>query len=378
MARVRELHRGEPREVAGYRIVGVLGDGGQGSVYLAEDAAGRRVAVKVLHARLAGDERATRRFLRESVLARKVAAFCTARVIDSGLVDGRPYLVSEYVPGPSLQELVRREGPRRDGALERLAVGTAAALKAIHRAGIVHRDFKPGNVLIGPDGPQVIDFGIAKTLETGTTGSVLVGTPGYMAPEQIAGEPATAASDMFGWAATMTYAATGREPFPGESIPAVMHRVLTGEPDLSGVEEPLRSLLGACLAKDPEARPSADGVLETLMDGGGDLVAPAAAWHSTVERFADGERRADGGRAGEDEPVEDEGCFTDDAVMYPIEGRAADSGPGRGLSPRRRALAAGGVAVLLLGGMALGLAWRSDVGAVRPPDVVRPIDWAGR
>ncbi|MFI7444405.1 serine/threonine-protein kinase [Nonomuraea indica] len=369
MARVRELHRGEPRELAGYRLVGRLGDGGQGSVYLGEDPTGRRVAVKVLHARLLGDERARRRFLRECVLAGKVAAFCTARVLDSGLVAGRPYIVSEYVPGPSLRELVSREGPRRGGGLERLAVGTVAALGAIHRAGIVHRDFKPGNVLIGPDGPRVIDFGIATAVEAGTSGSAVVGTPAYMSPEQIAGEPATAASDMFGWAATMAYAATGRAPFAGGSIPAVMHRVLTAEPDLSRVGEPLRSLLAACLAKDPAARPSAAGVLDALMDGGGNLLGryERGARYERGDRFEDGDRYADLER------------YEGGDGTYPVEGGGADAGPGRRLSPRGRALAAGGVAVLLLGGVMLGLAWRTDVGAPAPPETVtEPIVRVGR
>ncbi|MEU8102371.1 serine/threonine-protein kinase [Nonomuraea muscovyensis] len=391
MARVRELHRGEPRELAGYRLVGRLGDGGQGSVYLSEDPTGRRVAVKVLHARLLGDERARRRFLRECVLAGKVAAFCTARVLDSGLVDGRPYIVSEYVPGPSLRELVSREGPRRGGGLERLAVGTVAALGAIHRAGIVHRDFKPGNVLIGPDGPRVIDFGIAKAVEAGTSGSAVVGTPAYMSPEQIAGEPATAASDMFGWAATMAYAATGGAPFAGQSIPAVMHRVLTAEPDLSRVDEPLRSVLAACLAKDPAARPSAADVLDALMDGGGDLVAPAGPPSGTAERSRNGEGYEDGERcdgSGRHEVggrfrgggrYEDDERFEGGDGTYPIEARGADAGQGRRLSPRGRALAAGGVAALLLGGVALGLAWRNDVGAPPPPEgVTKPIVWVGR
>ncbi|MEU0570629.1 serine/threonine-protein kinase, partial [Nonomuraea sp. NPDC005983] len=267
MSQVRELAPDELREIGGYHLLGGLGDGGQGSVFLAEDVRGRQVAIKVLHARLLSDERATQRFHREIVLAQKVAAFCTARVIESGQVAGRPYIVSEYVPGPSLQELVSRQGRRTGGALERLAVGTAAALAAIHRAGIVHRDFKPSNVLVGPDGPRVIDFGIAKVAEAGTTASTVVGTPAYMAPEQIAGEPATPASDLFAWAATMAYAANGRALFVGESIPAVMHRILTAEPDLSGVAEPLRSLLAACLAKEPAERPDAAAVLLSLLAG---------------------------------------------------------------------------------------------------------------
>ncbi|MFI6599025.1 WD40 repeat domain-containing serine/threonine protein kinase [Nonomuraea sp. NPDC050536] len=261
MPEVRELHRAEPREIGGYRLLGGLGDGGQGSVYLGEAADGARVAIKVLHTRLLGNDKARRRFLQEGATAERVAGFCTARVYETGFLDGRPYIISEYIDGPSLHDL----GPRSGGALERLAVGTATALAAIHRAGIVHRDFKPSNVLVGPDGPRVIDFGIAKEMDVATTASSVVGTPGYMAPEQIAGENATAASDMFSWASTIAFAATGTPLFGRGSIPAVMHRILNTEPDLSTVHEPLRSVLEACLAKDPAARPSADEVLMRLL-----------------------------------------------------------------------------------------------------------------
>ncbi|MFI6788707.1 WD40 repeat domain-containing serine/threonine protein kinase [Nonomuraea sp. NPDC050383] len=373
MPEPRVLHADEPREIGGYRLLGGLGDGGQGSVYLGEDAGGRLVAVKVLHARLMGNDRATRRFLQECVIAGRVAAFCTARVIDSGLAAGRPYIVSEYVPGPSLRELVAEEGPRTGGALDRLAVGTVAALGAIHRAGIVHRDFKPANVLCGPDGPRVIDFGIAKGVEAATSASTVVGTPGYMAPEQIAGDPATPASDLFAWAATMAYAATGRTLFAGESIPAVMHRILTEQPDLSGVDEPLRSLLAACLDKRPAARPSAADALSALMEGGlmegaqaeGEPVLERTLLEGTPFEGAAGRRHGPRGTSRDDgnSPSGNPPSGKPRAGR-PRAGelRAGDPERGQGLvvSRRGRALAVGGLAVLVLGGVALGLTWNGS------------------
>ncbi|GAA3578248.1 hypothetical protein GCM10022419_069590 [Nonomuraea rosea] len=265
MAELRRLHSGEPRHVAGYRLLGGLGDGGQGSVFLGRDADGGHAAVKVLHARLTGNDRARRRFLQESATAARVAGFCTAKVLGSGLVEGRPYIVSEFIDGPSLHERVLAGGPLSGGELERLAVGTITALTAIHGAGIVHRDFKPSNILMGPDGPRVIDFGIAKAMDASTTASSVVGTPGYMAPEQIAGESATAATDLFSWASSIGFAATGEPLFGRDSIPAVMNRILHAEPDVSVVAEPLRSVLESCLAKNPAARPSADHALKRLL-----------------------------------------------------------------------------------------------------------------
>ncbi len=424
MSRLRQLHHGELREVAGYRLLHGLGDGGQGSVYLGEDHGGRQVAVKILHARLLDDRRATRRFLQECELAEKVAAFCTAKVIGSGLVAGRPYIVSEYVPGPSLHEAVAKDGARAGGALERLAVGTAAALNAIHRAGIVHRDFKPANILLSPDGPRVIDFGIAKAMEAGTTASSVVGTPGYMSPEQIAGKAATAASDMFSWASTMAYAATGRALFAGESIPAVMHRILTEEPDLPEVAEPLRSLLAGCLDKRPAARPTAADVLHTLMEGdeglrryGGGLPGAATRRPARTRRLATGARaeirpvrtkppqrrrpatgevpkpfqRArpatgdvpESVRAPREHDVRHSGDQHEHDVRYGGERREHDVRYGgewrrpvaRPASPvrRRRAKAAGAVAVTLVGGVTVGLLWR---GSVSPPSPTPPTDAA--
>ncbi|GAA2369105.1 hypothetical protein GCM10010404_24670 [Nonomuraea africana] len=249
-----------------YELLGRLGEGGQGVVYLGRSASGELVAVKMLHARFSGDPAARDRFLREVASARRVAEFSTARVLDASTDGDRPYIVSEYVEGVSLDQLVREGGPRTSGALERLAVGTMAALAAIHRAGVVHRDFKPSNVLLGLDGARVIDFGIAKALDATTaSASGLIGTPAYMSPEQIAGETVGPASDLFAWAVTMVFAATGRPAFGGDSVPAIFHRILTKEPDLPELGEPLGSLVAACLAKDPSARPSAADALLRLV-----------------------------------------------------------------------------------------------------------------
>ncbi|MEV4243736.1 protein kinase [Streptosporangium canum] len=255
---------GDPERIGDYRLTGVLGDGGQGVVYLGRDPSDRRVAVKLLHVRMAADPKVRERFMREAEVTRRVAAFCTAQVLDMGITGDRPYLVSEYIPGPSLKDLVTGDGPRAGSGLDRLAVATLTALAAIHRAGIVHRDFKPDNVIMGPEGPVVIDFGIARVLDGATTSSGLVGTPAYLSPEQLDGHQAGTASDVFSWAATMVFAATGHRAFPGDVAAAVMNAVSNREPDLAGVPERLRPLLAACLAKDPGARPAVSSLLAAL------------------------------------------------------------------------------------------------------------------
>ncbi|MEV0380657.1 serine/threonine-protein kinase [Nonomuraea sp. NPDC050643] len=334
MVELRRLHSGEPRDVAGYRLLGGLGDGGQGSVFLGRDASGGHVAVKLLHARLLDDERARRRFLQESATAAKVAGFCTAKVLDSGLVEGRPYIVSEFIDGPSLHDQVLSSGPLSGGELERLAVGTITALTAIHGAGIVHRDFKPSNILMGPDGPRVIDFGIAKAMDASTTAGSVVGTPGYMAPEQISGESATAATDVFSWASTMGFAATGEPIFGRDSIPAVMHRILHAEPDLTRLPGPLRTVLASCLTKDPANRPSADDVLMRLLGRPGDDAGPASV---AVARSH-----------GDDST----------SVLDPIH----DADPASALDgqERRRRLTMIGVGALVATGMIAGIMWRGS------------------
>ncbi|NUT38395.1 MAG: serine/threonine protein kinase [Thermoactinospora sp.] len=260
------LRPSDPERLGDHRILGRLGEGGQGVVYLAENSEGRRVAIKWLRAELAGDEVSVTRFMREVQVAERVAPFCTAAVLAKGVEQERPFIVSEYIEGPSLQRIVLDEGPRSGSALHRLAVGTATALAAIHQAGIVHRDFKPANVLLAADGPRVIDFGIARALNANVTISNMpVGTPSYMAPEQIMGEQVGAAADLFSWANTMVFAATTQAPFGNDTMHAVINRVLNQEPDLGNLDGPLRDVVAQCLSKNPAMRPTAEQVIMRLL-----------------------------------------------------------------------------------------------------------------
>jgi serine/threonine protein kinase len=258
---------GDPARVSGYHVVRRLGEGGQGAVFLGESPGGRQVAIKMLHPCFAADSHVRARFRREAEIAQRLATFSTARVLETGFTDERPYIISEYVPGPSLERLVKEGGPRSGSGLERLAVTTLTALTSVHAAGIVHRDFKPSNVIMGPEGPVVIDFGIAFALDAATGSTEPVGTPAYMAPEQFDDQPLTPASDMFSWAGTMVFAATGRPAFAGGTVPATLNAVLHAEPDLSGLPDALRRLVAACLAKDAAARPAAVEVLCDLIGG---------------------------------------------------------------------------------------------------------------
>jgi serine/threonine protein kinase len=267
---VAALRAGDPVRLGPYTIEGRLGEGGQGVVFLGriEDgeggAPGDYRAIKLMH--LEADDKAQARFLREVEVAKQVAPFCTARIYDVGSDGEHTFIVSEYVRGPSLQAKVQDDGPLTGAELERLAVGTATALVAIHQAGIIHRDLKPHNVLLGPDGPRVIDFGVAKALSGSTTmTSRVIGTPSYMAPEQVEGDDIGTAADVFCWASTMVYAATGEPPFGQDSIMAVINRIVNHPPELGQLNGVMRALVLDCLAKEPDQRPKTRDLLMRLL-----------------------------------------------------------------------------------------------------------------
>ncbi|WP_222721301.1 serine/threonine-protein kinase [Actinomadura sp. HBU206391] len=261
------LRPGDPERLGRYRVVGRLGRGGMGTVFLAEDETGRRVAIKVINTELADDEGFRARFRHEVTAARRVRRFSTAAVLDARL-DGDPlYVVTEYVDGPTLARAVRENGPLRGGDLDGLAVGIATALGSIHAAGIVHRDLKPSNVMLSPTGPRVIDFGIARALDAAsgpTRSSEFVGTPAYLAPELMSGGEVTAAADVFSWGCVVVYAGTGRAPFRGGTVAEVMNRVVNDPPVLDGLDAELRELVAAALDKDPNARPTTRELLAGL------------------------------------------------------------------------------------------------------------------
>ncbi|MEU7886115.1 transporter substrate-binding domain-containing protein [Microbispora bryophytorum] len=266
MPQIAPLQPGDPTRLGPFVLSGRLGEGGQGVVYLGQGQAGEQAAVKLLHVKFSGDAIARSRFARELRAAQRVASFCTARVLAADLEGDTPYIASEFIDGRSLSEAVEENGPLTGSVLERLAVGTATALTAIHQAGIVHRDFKPDNVLLAVDGPRVVDFGIARLLDsTATITSRAIGTPAYMAPEQISGGDVGPPADVFSWASTIAYAATGDVVFGGNSIAVVLNRILNHDIDTGMLPEPLGGVVRACLRKSPDERPTADQILLRLL-----------------------------------------------------------------------------------------------------------------
>ncbi|MEW2414654.1 serine/threonine protein kinase [Streptomyces sp. NPDC046866] len=262
---VSGLRAGDPERIGGFTLVGRLGAGGMGVVYLARGTDGRLVALKRLREELAADSEFRARFRREAAALLRLQGACTVAVLAVDVEASTPFVVMEYVQGPTLAEHVGRHGPLRGDMAHGFAFGLAEALVAIHRAGIVHRDLKPGNVLLSGDGPKVIDFGIAQAADGTalTRTGVAVGTVGYMAPEQVRGQAGPPA-DVFAWAMTVAYATTGRPPFGTGPSEAVLYRVLHDEPDLDGVPARLKPLLTSALAKSPERRPDPGHLLREL------------------------------------------------------------------------------------------------------------------
>jgi hypothetical protein len=257
------LEPADPRLIGPYQLLGRLGAGGMGRVFLGVSAAGRPVAVKVVHAELAADPEFRARFSTEVAAARKVSGLFTALVVDAEVDAPVPWLATAYVAGPSLSEAVRNGGPLTAWSLLALAAGLAKSLTAIHAAGVVHGDLKPSNVLLAPDGPRVIDFGISQAAEAApqARAGLVVGTPSFMAPEQAAGEDVGPRSDVFSLGAVLAFAATGRKPF-GTGPPAeVLERVVRVAADLKDAPAEVRPLIAQCLAKDPLRRPTAAELL---------------------------------------------------------------------------------------------------------------------
>ncbi|WP_051741702.1 serine/threonine-protein kinase [Streptomyces xylophagus] len=254
--------------VGGYVCERELGRGGQGVVWLARDRAGQQVVVKFLLPGKEYDEVALARVRREFGAASRVGEVATARVLDADLSGRHPYIISEFVPGPTIHEHVKTNGPLPSGRLQSLALTVAHALAQVHRAGVVHRDIKPSNILLSPDGPRIIDFGIARDDRSPesalTTPGGALGSPAYMSPEQAKSLQVTGASDVFSLGGTLYFAATGRHPFEGESDYEVLVAVCTRDADLTAVPEPVRSVIADCLRKDPAKRPTAAQLVTRL------------------------------------------------------------------------------------------------------------------
>ena len=281
------LSADDPRTIGEFRLHSRLGAGGMGQVYLGFSPAGRAVAIKVVHPQLARDQEFLQRFSREVAAARAVSGMYTAPVVGSDMNDSPPWLATAYVPGPPLAAVVARYSALPEAAVWRLAAGLAEALRAVHAAGLVHRDLKPANVLLADDGPHVIDFGISRAFQGTqlTSAGMVVGTPGYMSPEQAEGAPSGPPSDVFSLGCVLAYASTGSPPFGEGSAATILYRVVRKEPDLGKVPASLRQLIEACLRKDPTQRPDLTqlaGMIASL--GPATTVSLGSFWPEAVAR----------------------------------------------------------------------------------------------
>ncbi|MFF1492498.1 serine/threonine-protein kinase [Streptomyces sp. NPDC058304] len=309
---MRPLRESDPATAGPYRLLAELGRGGMGRVLLGAAPDGRLVAVKQVHARLADDDGFRVRFRREVAASRKVSGAFTAAVLDADADADAPWLASVFVAGPSLGAAVESAGALPEETVRRLAAGLATALAEIHRAGLVHRDLKPDNVLLARDGVRVIDFGIARVARPGeitelTRAGTVIGSPAFMSPEQAEGGELTPASDVFSLGSVLVLAATGRSPFAAATVALTLYNVVHTEPDLLGLPPGLRGLVARCLAKDPAARPSPAEILG--LTGAAD----STQWPPAVERMA----------AAQNEEID--GLLRDpDAAAPPLEGQDVD------------------------------------------------------
>ncbi len=268
---MQPLDAGEPRAVGPYRLLGRLGSGGMGRVYLGRSAGGRTVAVKIVHPHFALEDEFRARFRREVEAARRVGGAWTAPVLDADPEAPVPWVATAYAAGPSLTSAVTDHGPLPPHSVRALGAGLAEALSAVHALGLVHRDVKPSNVLLTVDGPVLIDFGIARATDgtaSLTSTGVSIGSPGYMSPEQILGKGVTGAADVFSLGAVLAYAATGEPPFPGDSSAALLYKVVHEEPELGSLEGGSRELVERCLRKEPGERPGPEEVARLLAPEG--------------------------------------------------------------------------------------------------------------
>ncbi|HEY3683845.1 MAG TPA: serine/threonine-protein kinase [Streptosporangiaceae bacterium] len=261
---------GDPAEAGGYQLLGRLGTGGMGTVHLGRAADGRLAAVKIIHGELARDDEFRVRFAAEAENARRVASFCTAQVLGQGEVGGRPYMVTEFIDGDTLHQYVARHGPLPPGTLQGVAVGVAAGLAAIHSAGLVHRDLKPANVILSVSGPRVIDFGIARALDVAsgaTPTGFIVGSPGWIAPEQLLNRPLGTFADIFAWACLICYAGNARHPYGRGDAVTMAARILHADPDLGDLPPSLRTLVTRALSREPTERPTALELMLAVVGG---------------------------------------------------------------------------------------------------------------
>ncbi|MFE2284189.1 serine/threonine-protein kinase [Streptomyces sp. NPDC059443] len=312
---------GLPVRIGHYTVERELGAGGMGIVYLARSRGGRAVAVKVARPELALDPRFRERFRAEVAAARKVGGFHTAQVVDADADADPPWLATAYVPGPTLSALLSAEGPMDEARLRQLAAALAEALEAIHAGGLVHRDLKPGNIIMADDGPRVLDFGIARAVESThltTTGSAF-GTPGFLAPEQAMGLEVTGAADVFALGAVLV-AAAGGSAFGGGTPMGLMYRSVHEPADLSRVPAGMRPVVSACLAKDPAHRPTPLGLLDLLVPSVASAPPTVAAAPETAWTTRGGARDEDGDDADNEDDVDD----ADDVLdRYAVDERDA-------------------------------------------------------